>query len=91
MTKDRGKKLRSKSWKRSSSFRSKLFSLNFHEIVVWIKIFLPQALENFIKSIYKGAPCVMEVIIIFSQGSKQDNRLIDNRLLSQNIWEAVSK
>ena len=33
----------------------------------------------------------MEVIIIFSQGSKQDNRLIDNRLLSQNIWEAVSK
>ena len=33
----------------------------------------------------------MEFIIIFSQGSKQANRLIDNRLRLLTIWGAVSK
>ena len=33
----------------------------------------------------------MEVIIIFSQGSKQANRLIDNRLRLRTISGEVSK
>jgi len=37
------------------------------------------------------APCIMEVFIIFSQGSKQANRLIDNRLRLRTISGAVSK
>ena len=43
----------------------------------------PQALEDIIKSTCKGAPCILKVFIIFSQGLKQANRLIYNRLRLQ--------